>query len=181
MEKLVLEYLDGRWPGAPPESELTAPISGGRKARARQFVLHPQHTHKLTPRQEVYAEGPAHPGHGASEARLRRFAEEVKRCEPWAKFLDSAPARRAMWEGFKKELFAHYTETRAGGLLPPGAPAHLTNHSFLVSGHKPARDAPDVPEQSRHGDLRAPGVQCGVQVSGMVRARAPLRPWSTSF
>ena len=105
----------------------------------------------------------------------------MKRCEPWAKFLDSAPTRRALWEGFKKALFAHYTETRAGGLLPPGAPAHLTNHSFLVSGHKPARDAPDVPEQSRHGDLRAPGVQCGVQVSGTVRARAPLRPWSTSF
>ena len=182
MERLVLDYLDGRWPGAPPESEeLTASISGGRVARARQFVLHPQLPRKLAPTQEIYAEGPAHPGHGASEARLRRFAEEVKRCEHWAKFLDGSPARRTLWEGFKKALLAHYTETRAGGLLPPGALAHLTNHSFLVSGHKPARDAPDVPEQSRHGDLRAPGVQCGVSVSGTVRARARLRPRSTTF
>lgn len=119
--------------------------------------------------QEIYAEGPANPGRGASEVLLQRFAEEMKRCEPWANFLDSDPARRTLWEGFKKALHDHYTEKRASGLLPPGAPVHLTNHSFLVSGHKPGRDARDVPEQLRHGDLRAPGVQCGVQVSEAVR------------
>jgi len=34
VEKLVLEYLDGSWPGAPKKSDRTVSISGGRKARA---------------------------------------------------------------------------------------------------------------------------------------------------